>query len=56
MKKVGDRYYLQYAAPDTEYKVYTTGTYIGSSPLGPFQYAAYNPVGYNVRWGIRPIA
>lgn len=46
MTRVGDRYYLQYAAPGTEYNVYATGTYVGSSPLGPFEYAAYNPVGY----------
>ncbi len=46
MTKVGARYYLQYAAPGTEYNVYATGTYVGSSPLGPFEYAPYNPVGY----------
>src|SRR6201991_1673253 len=39
-------YYLQYAAPGTEYNVYATGVYVGKSPLGPFEYAPYNPVGY----------
>ena len=46
MTKHGGRYYLQYAAPGTEYNVYATGTYVGDSPLGPFTYAPYNPVGY----------
>jgi len=46
MTKVAGRYYLQYGAPGTEYNAYATGTYVGSSPMGPFTYAPYNPVGY----------
>ncbi len=46
MNKVGGRYYLQYGAPGTEYNAYATGTYVGDGPLGPFEYAPYNPVGY----------
>lgn len=46
MTKVNGRYYLQYAAPGTEYNVYANGTYVGESPLGPFAYAAYNPISY----------
>ncbi|TAN17934.1 MAG: coagulation factor 5/8 type domain protein [Rhodanobacter sp.] len=46
MNRHGDRYYLQYAAPGTEYNAYATGVYVGSNPLGPFTYAPYNPVGY----------
>ncbi|WP_221364234.1 family 43 glycosylhydrolase [Sphingomonas jinjuensis] len=46
MTKVGGRYYLQYGAPGTEHNAYATGVYVGTSPLGPFTYAAYNPVGY----------
>ncbi|WP_158880466.1 family 43 glycosylhydrolase [Rhodanobacter sp. L36] len=46
MNRHGDRYYLQYAAPGTEFNVYATGVYVGTSPLGPFTYAPYNPVGY----------
>lgn len=46
MTKVGGRYYLQYGAPGTEHNAYATGTYVGDSPLGPFEYAPYNPVGY----------
>jgi hypothetical protein len=46
MNKHDGRYYLQYAAPGTEYNVYATGVYLGQGPLGPFTYAPYNPVGY----------
>jgi xylan 1,4-beta-xylosidase len=46
MTKHGGRYYLQYGAPGTEYNVYATGTYVSDNPLGPFEYASYNPVGY----------
>jgi hypothetical protein len=46
MNRHGDRYYLQYGAPGTEYNVYATGVYVGRGPLGPFEYAPYNPVGY----------
>ncbi len=46
MTKHGGRYYLQYAAPGTEYNVYANGTYVGDAPLGPFEYAPYNPVAY----------
>ncbi len=40
------RYYLQYAAPGTEYNVYANGTWVADDPLGPFTYAQYNPVSY----------
>lgn len=46
MNKHDGRYYFQYAAPGTEYNVYATGVYVGKGPLGPFEYAPYNPVGY----------
>jgi len=46
MNKHGGTYYLQYAAPGTEYNVYATGVYTSDKPLGPFHYAPYNPVGY----------
>ncbi|RPI20729.1 MAG: carbohydrate-binding protein [Acidobacteria bacterium] len=38
------RYYLQYAAPGTEYASYADGVVVGASPMGPFDYAPYNPV------------
>jgi hypothetical protein len=46
MTKHGGRYYLQYAAPGTEFNVYANGTYVSNSPLGPFKYADYNPIAY----------
>ncbi len=46
MTKVNGRYYLQYGAPGTEYNVYANGTYVASSPLGPFTYPRWNPVAY----------
>lgn len=46
MTKHAGRYYLQYAAPGTEYNVYANGTYVGDDPLGPFTYAPYNPISY----------
>lgn len=46
MTKYNGKYYLQYAAPGTEYNVYANGVYIGDHPLGPFKYAAYNPISY----------
>ena len=46
MTKHLGRYYLQYAAPGTEYNVYANGTYVAGHPLGPFSYAPNNPVSY----------
>jgi len=46
MTEHGGKYYLQYAAPGTEYNVYANGTYVGDDPLGPFTYASNNPVAY----------
>lgn len=33
----GDFYYLQYAAPGTEFTSYCTGVYVSKSPLGPYE-------------------
>ncbi|MBV9750486.1 MAG: discoidin domain-containing protein [Acetobacteraceae bacterium] len=46
MTKLAGRYYLQYAAPGTEFNVYANGVYTAGSPMGPFTYAPYNPVAY----------
>ena len=46
MTKHRGKYYLQYAAPGTEYNVYANGTYVGDRPLGPFTYAPNNPISY----------
>ncbi len=43
MTKYNGKYYLQYAAPGTEYRIYGDGIYIGENPLGPFTYAEYSP-------------
>ena len=46
MTKHNGKYYLQYAAPGTQFDVYGDGVYIGDSPLGPYEYAPNNPVCY----------
>lgn len=46
MTKHNGKYYYQYAAPGTEWNVYADGVLVGSSPLGPFEYQAYNPFSY----------
>lgn len=46
MTKYNGKYYLQYAAPGTQFNVYGDGVYIGDSPLGPFKYAENNPFCY----------
>jgi hypothetical protein len=43
MTKHNGIYYLQYAAPGTEYNVYADGVYAADNPLGPFTYAKHNP-------------
>jgi hypothetical protein len=40
------RYYLQYAAPGTQYNVYSDAVLVGDSPLGPFAPQASNPLSY----------
>lgn len=43
MTKHNGTYYLQYAAPGTEFRTYADGVYTAPSPRGPFTYAAYSP-------------
>jgi len=43
VNKYGGRYYLQYAAPGTEWNVYGDGVYTSNSPLGPYTYQKHNP-------------
>ena len=40
------KYYLQYGAPGTEFKVYADGVYVSEKPLGPFTYQQSNPFSY----------
>ncbi|MGC9354983.1 MAG: family 43 glycosylhydrolase [Mariniphaga sp.] len=46
MTRHKDKYYLQYAAPGTQFNVYGDGVYIGESPLGPFTYMKNNPMSF----------
>ena len=46
MNKYNGKYYLQYAAPGTEFSGYGDGVYIGETPMGPFKYQSHNPFSY----------
>ena len=46
LTKHNNKYYMQYAAPGTEFNVYGDGVYISTSPLGPYTYAPNNPISY----------
>ena len=46
MTKHDGKYYLQYAAPGTEWNVYADGVYVSDRPLGPFRYQTYNPFSF----------
>ncbi|MEC5145735.1 family 43 glycosylhydrolase [Chitinophaga sp. 212800010-3] len=46
MNKHNGKYYLQYAAPGTEFKVYGDGVYVADHPLGPFRYMPNSPFSY----------
>ncbi|SHI33087.1 F5/8 type C domain-containing protein [Tangfeifania diversioriginum] len=46
MTKHDGKYYLQYAAPGTQFNVYGDGVYIGETPLGPFTYMKNNPMSF----------
>jgi xylan 1,4-beta-xylosidase len=43
MNKHNEKYYLQYAAPGTEFKGYADGVYVSDKPIGPFEYQKSNP-------------
>ena len=43
MTKNKGKYYLQYAAPGTEFNVYSDGVYVADTPLGSYQPAPSNP-------------
>jgi hypothetical protein len=46
MIKHNGKYYLQYAAPGTEYRIYGDGVYTGDAPLGPFTYMENSPFSF----------
>ncbi len=43
MTKRAGVYYLQYAAPGTQYNTYADGYFTAPSPLGPFEYSPHSP-------------
>ncbi len=43
MTKHDGKYYLQFAAPGTEFSWYGDGVFVGDKPLGPFKYQKENP-------------
>jgi len=46
MTKHRGRYYLQYAAPGTEFRSYADGVFTAPTPRGPFAYAPSSPISY----------
>ncbi len=46
MSKLNGRYYLQYAAPSTQFHTYADIVYTSDHPLGPFTMAKANPYSY----------
>lgn len=44
LQKHNGTYYLQYSGSGTQWKTYASGYYTAKSPLGPFTYAANNPL------------
>ncbi len=43
MLKRDGKYYLQYAGPGTQFRVYSDGIYVADNPLGPYTYCKDNP-------------
>jgi hypothetical protein len=43
MNKHAGKYYLQAAAPGTQYKSYADGVLVSDNPMGPFTFAPYSP-------------
>ncbi len=46
LTRYNNKYYMQYAAPGTEFNVYADGVYMSDSVMGPYRYAPNNPVFY----------
>ena len=49
MIKYRGKYYLQYAAPGTQWRNYGDGVYVSDKPLGKFAYQKNSPFSY--KWG-----
>lgn len=46
VNRIGDKYYLTYAVPGTEFATYADGCAISDSPTGPFEYCKNSPVAF----------
>ena len=46
MIKFKGRYYLQYASPGTQFRVYADGIYVADHPLGPYTYEETSPFSF----------
>src|SRR5665213_2754040 len=46
MNKINNKYYLQYAAPGTQFKTYGDGVFVADSAMGTFSYAEYSPFSF----------
>ena len=46
MTKHNGKYYMQYAAPGTEFSGYADGVYVSNNPLSRFEYQQHNPFSY----------
>ena len=46
LTKHNGRYYMQYAAPGTQFNVYADGVYVADHPMGPYTYQKHNPISY----------
>lgn len=44
--KYKGKYYLQYAAPGTQYRIYGDGLYVSNTPLGPYVYVESSPFSF----------
>lgn len=44
--KYKEKYYLQYAAPGTQFRIYGDGTYVSDNPLGPYTYVESSPFSF----------
>ncbi|MDR0864403.1 MAG: family 43 glycosylhydrolase, partial [Candidatus Symbiothrix sp.] len=44
--KYNGKYYLQYASPGTQFRIYADGVYVADNPLGPFTYRENSPFSF----------
>jgi hypothetical protein len=44
--KFKGKYYLQYASPGTQFRIYADGVYVADKPLGPYSYIENSPFSF----------